>query len=280
MSELIENKGLIRIGERNKVKNVPPPPTPSPIAGIKKVILVASGKGGVGKSTVAVNLAVSLGKLGYKTGLVDADIHGPSLARMMGISGQPAIESNQMIPMVNHGIKCMSMGLLMKEDAPVVWRGPMISKALYQLFRGAKWDELDYLVVDLPPGTGDIHLSIAQNFSVAGAVIVTTPQEISLIDVKKCINMLKKVNISIIGIVENMSYFEDSTGNKNFIFGKEGGKKLAETLGTKLLGEIPLNPDITETSDSGNPVSISKPEEKTAKIFEDIARSVTNIVVL
>jgi len=249
---------------------VAPPPTPSPLAGVKKIILVGSGKGGVGKSYVAVNLAVALAKAGHKTGLVDADIHGPSVAKMLGISGEPLVEKNQIIPPEKYGIKVMSMGFLIGEEAPLVWRGPMISKALYQLLRAAKWGELDFLVIDMPPGTGDIHLSIAQNFTVDGAVIVTTPQEVAILDVKKCINMLKKVGIPILGIVENMSYFADSGGNKNYIFGVPKGKQLAKAVGTELLAEIPLDQKISELSDKGIPAG--------GAIFDEVAGKVRDLV--
>jgi len=258
--------------------NFPPPPTPSPLAGVKKIILVASGKGGVGKSTVAVNLAVAIAKAGYKTGLVDADIHGPSVARMLGISGAPEVENNQIIPPEKYGVKVMSMGFLIGEDAPLVWRGPMISKALYQLLRAAKWGELDFLVIDMPPGTGDIHLSIAQNFTVDGAVIVTTPQEIALLDVKKCINMLKKVGVPIIGIVENMSYFVDGAGSKNYIFGPSKGKLLAEAAATNFLGEIPLEPEISKTADAGIPLGFAESGGSGTKIILDIAARVVEQV--
>ena len=273
----VVKEGSIRIGKREEKKNVPPPPTPSPIAGVKNVILVGSGKGGVGKSTIAVNLAVSLGKLGFKTGIVDADIYGPSVARMLGLKKEPDVKDGQMVPPISHGIKCMSMGFILSEDAPVVWRGPMISKALYQLLRGAKWDELDFLIIDMPPGTGDIHLSIAQNFSVKGAVVVTTPQDIALIDVKKCIGMLNKVNIPVLGLIENMSYFEDPTSKKRtHIFGEGGGKKLAETYGVELLGEIALEPKIATLSDLGTAPAEDK---ELGKIFSSFAKKISDKVL-
>jgi len=215
---------------------------PKKIEGIKHIIAVASGKGGVGKSTVAVNLAVALVKEGYVTGLVDADIYGPSVARMMNLSGEPEVKEARMIPPENYGVKTMSMGLLLAEDAAVVWRGPMISKALQQLMMGANWGNLDFLVIDLPPGTGDIHLSIAQNFDVSGVVIVSTPQEVALLDVKKAIAMFAKVHVQVLGVVENMSYFDDpDTGKRNYIFGKGSVKKMASEQNLDILAEIPLN---------------------------------------
>lgn len=268
----------IKIGPKEQKKNVPPPPTPSPIAGVKNVILVGSGKGGVGKSTVAVNLAVSLAEQGFKTGIVDADIYGPSVAKMLGLNTQPEVKNGQMIPPESHGIKCMSMGFIINEDAPVVWRGPMISKALYQLLRGANWGELDFLVIDMPPGTGDIHLSIAQNFNVKGAVVVTTPQDIALLDVKKCIVMLQKVNIPILGVIENMSYFIDpASKNKTRIFGEGGGKKVAENFGIKFLGEIPLEPEITKFSDAGK--AFVKSENASAKVFASLAKEISENIL-
>ncbi len=258
-------------------KNVPSPPSPSPIAGIKNVIIVGSGKGGVGKSTIAANLATTFALLGYRTGLVDADIYGPSVARMMNISKHdPQVKNNQIVPPENHGVKCMSMGFLLDENAPVVWRGPMISKALYQLLRGATWGELDFLVIDLPPGTGDIHLSIAQNFNVRGAVAVTTSQDIAILDVKKFINMLGKVNIPILGVIENMSFFEDpDSGKKHYIFGSGGAKNLADAIGAPLLGQIPLDSRVTETSDSGKPISIAAPDHIISKTFKNICTTIT-----
>ena len=246
----------IRVGARAEPKNnVPPPPTPKPLAGVKRIIAVASGKGGVGKSTIAVNLAVAFAKSGLKVGLVDADIYGPSLAKMLGLKEKPEVVDNQMIPPVRHGVKLMSMGLLLDENTPTVWRGPMVSKALAQLFRGAAWGELDILVVDMPPGTGDIHLSIAQNFEVSGVVIVSTPQEVALLDVKKAIGMFEKLHIPILGMIENMSYFEVNK-ERHYPFGKEGAKKLSQQLGLPFLGELPIDSAISQGGDSGEPFGL------------------------
>lgn len=255
----------------------PAPPTPKPIPGVRHAIAVAAGKGGVGKSTVAVNLAVALAKLGHKVGLVDADIYGPSIARMMQLEGKPDIRDNKMVPPERYGVKCMSMALLLDENAPAVWRGPMATKALAQLVVGADWGELDYLVLDLPPGTGDIHLTIAQNFTLSGAVIVATPQEVALLDVRKAIGMFGKVGIPVLGVVENMSYFIDpNSGTKLYIFGQMGVKKMAEAHHIALLGEIPVEPLVSETSDSGEPITASHPDHAIAQAFMAIAKQVSD----
>ena len=247
----------IRIGARAEPRNVPPPPTPKPLAGIKRIIAVASGKGGVGKSTIAVNLAVAFAQKGLRVGLVDADIYGPSLAKMLGLKEKPEVVDNQMIPPMRYGVKLMSMGLLLDENTPTVWRGPMVSKALSQLFRGAAWGELDVLVIDMPPGTGDIHLSIAQNFEVSGVVIVSTPQEVALLDVKKAIGMFEKMHIPILGMIENMSYFEEpTTKTRHYPFGKEGAKNLSQKLGLPYLGELPIDAVISSGGDSGEPFGL------------------------
>ena len=241
-------------GREAKV-NVPPPPTPKPLAGVKRIIAVASGKGGVGKSTVATNLAVAFAQKGLRVGLVDADIYGPSLAKMLGLKEKPEIVDNQMIPPMRHGVKLMSMGLLLDEKTPTVWRGPMVSKALSQLFRGAAWGELDLLIIDMPPGTGDIHLSIAQNFEVSGVVMVSTPQEVALLDVKKAIGMFEKLHIPILGMIENMSYFEIA-GTRHYPFGKEGAKNLSQKLGITFLGELPIDEAISQGGDKGEPFAL------------------------
>lgn len=251
----------------------PAPPKPKALDGIRHIIAVVSGKGGVGKSTVAVNLAVALAQSGAKVGIVDADIYGPSLPKMLGLSGKPEIEHNRMIPPMAHGISCLSIGLLLDEDSPAAWRGPMVAKALSQLFREADWGTLDYLVVDMPPGTGDVHLSIAQNFTLSGAVVVTTPQEVALLDTRKAAALLEKLNIPVLGVVENMSYFVDAAGNHTAIFGEGGGETLAALTGAPLLAKLPLYADVVKLADTGTPVA-ALPQHEAAKLFKKIAESI------
>lgn len=252
---------------------------------VKHTIAIASGKGGVGKSTVAVNLALALSSLNLKVGLLDADIYGPSIPLMMGINTKPKIiqdnGSNKMIPLENYGIKLMSIGFLIDEDNPVIWRGPMASGALKQFMSDVNWGELDYLIYDLPPGTGDIQLTLVQTIPLSGAVIVTTPQEVSLIDAKKGLKMFERVNVPVIGIVENMSYFiAPDTGTKYNIFGSGGGEKLANELNTKFLGGIPIDPRIREGGDNGKPIVQELPQSNESQIITDIAKKLDSIMKL
>ncbi len=245
---------------------------PAVIPGVRHIIAIASGKGGVGKSTTAVNIAIALAALGYKTGLLDADIYGPSIPTMMGLSGKPAIQDNKMVPMDCAGVRCLSVGSLMGEDVAFIWRGPMVTKALFQLFRGTIWGELDILVVDMPPGTGDTHLSLAENYPVSGAVIVSTPQKVALQDARKALTMFEKVHIPILGMVENMSHFVDPvSGNKSYIFGEGGAKEMADSLGIPVLGEVPLEMEIREKADKGQPLELSQPVRA---IYKDIAEQI------
>ncbi len=241
----------------------------------KNIISIASGKGGVGKSTFAVNLSVALKSFGLKVGLLDADIYGPSIPRMMGILKKPEINENKkMIPITNYGIKCMSIGFILNEEAPTVWRGPMVMKALEQMFNGVEWGALDYLIIDLPPGTGDAQLTLAQSSKLSGSIIISTPQDVALADARKGINMFKKVDVDILGIVENMSYFVcDNCKEKHYIFSKDGAKKEALNFGIPFLGEIPINKKLREQSDNGRPSCIDDPNGEISKKFISIAQN-------
>ena len=250
------------------------------VPGVRTIIAVASGKGGVGKSTVSVNLAVALARLGHAVGLLDADIYGPSMPRMMGITGKPSSpDGKQIIPMENHGLKVMSMGFLVPEDTPMIWRGPMVMGALEQMLRDVLWGELDVLVVDMPPGTGDVQLTMAQRVPLAGAIIVSTPQDIALLDARKGLNMFRKVDVPVLGIIENMSLFVcPHCGERTDIFGHGGAREEAEKLGCPFLGEIPLHKDIREASDSGVPIVVADPESEHAKAYVGIARGIAATV--
>ena len=244
------------------------------VPGIRRVIAVASGKGGVGKSTVSVNLACALRHLGAEVGLLDCDIYGPSLPLMMGIHNRPTLsEAEKLVPPANHGVRLMSMGLLVEGDAPVIWRGPMIMKTIQQFISDVDWGELDFLVVDLPPGTGDAQLSLCQTVPLDGGVIVTTPQEASLGVVRKGIAMFEKVNVPILGIVENMSFFIAPNGERIEIFGHGGGRAEAQRRNVPFLGEIPIYVEIRQGGDAGRPVVASHPQEAPAQAFINIAKT-------
>ena len=252
----------------------------SPVPGIKSIVAVASGKGGVGKSTIAVNLACALQQLGYKTGLLDCDIYGPSIPIMMGTKKQPeVIDEDMLLPIIQYGLEIMSIGFLLNDDEPVIWRGPMIQSAVKQFLKGVQWGELDFLVIDLPPGTGDAQLSLAQAVPLTGAVIVTTPQDVALIDARKGVAMFNKVNVPVLGIVENMSHFICPHCNeKTAIFSHGGGKKEAEKQKVTFLGEIPLDIDIRIGGDEGKPIVIANPESPQSKAFMNVAGLVANTV--
>ncbi|MBK3745942.1 P-loop NTPase [Paraburkholderia aspalathi] len=254
----------------------PRPPAKPGVPGITAIIAVASGKGGVGKSTTAVNLALGLQAIGLKVGILDADIYGPSMPRLLGLSGRPeTVEGRILKPMENYGLKVMSMGFLVDEETPMIWRGPMVVSAITQMLREVEWGQLDVLVVDMPPGTGDAQLTMAQKVPLAGAVIVSTPQDLALIDARKGLNMFRKVDVPLLGIVENMSYFvAPDTGTRYDIFGHGGARKEAERLGVPFLGEVPLHMDIRAHSDNGTPVTISEPDSVHAGIYRDIAKKV------
>ena len=245
------------------------------VPGLARIIAVASGKGGVGKSTCSVNLACALRHLGAKVGLLDCDIYGPSIPLMMGIKQRPTISPEEkMVPPANHGVKLMSMGFLLDGDQPVIWRGPMITKTIQQFFHAVEWGELDYLLVDLPPGTGDAQLSLCQTVPLDGGIIVTTPQEASLGVVRKGIAMFEKVNVPILGIIENMSYFTTPNGERVEIFGHGGGRAEAERQRIPFLGEVPIFTEIRAGGDCGVPVVVSAPDEAAGKAFLKIAEAV------
>ena len=244
------------------------------VPGVTHIVAVASGKGGVGKSTTAVNLALALEVNGLRVGLLDADIYGPSMPRMMGISGKPRTTADKKLePMKNYGVKCMSIGFLVPEDTPMIWRGPMVISAIQQMLRDVDWGELDILVVDLPPGTGDAQLTMAQQVPLSGAVIVSTPQDIALLDARKGLNMFRKVDVPVLGIVENMSYFLcPHCGTRSDIFSHGGARREAAQLGVDFLGEVPLDIAIRETSDAGTPIVNSQPDSAHATLYREMAR--------
>jgi ATP-binding protein involved in chromosome partitioning len=245
-----------------------------PMPGIRNIIAVASGKGGVGKSTTAVNLALALAAEGASVGILDADIYGPSQPRMLGISEKPeSRDGKTMEPLRKYGLQAMSIGFLIEEDTPMIWRGPMVTQALEQLLRDTNWQDLDYLVVDLPPGTGDVQLTLSQKIPVSGAVIVTTPQDIALLDARKGLKMFEKVEVPVLGIVENMSiHICSKCGHEEFIFGQGGGETMASDYEVDLLGALPLDIRIREHADGGEPTVIREPDSRIAEIYREIAR--------
>src|ERR1700751_818479 len=261
---------------------MPPGPAPpqmperQPIPGVKNLVAVASGKGGVGKTTVAVNLALALGKLGHKVGLLDGDVYGPNVPIMLGTKKEPQVTADRhIIPVESQGLKVISMGLLNPGDKPMIWRGPMLHRVMQQFLRSVVWGELDYLIVDLPPGTGDVQLSLIQMVPVTGAVLVTTPSQVALADVRKAIEMFRQVNVDILGIVENMSYFAcPHCGGKIDVFGRGEGRRIAEAYGVPLLGEIEIDPRIRIGGDTGNPVALLGPDAPGAKSLYAMARAV------
>jgi ATP-binding protein involved in chromosome partitioning len=249
------------------------------IPGVARIIAVASGKGGVGKSTTAVNLALALSSLGWRIGILDCDIFGPSLPRLLNLKTKPQVENRLILPLVAYGIKAMSIGFMIDEEEPVVWRGPMVMAAVQQMLREVAWGELDCLVVDMPPGTGDAQLTLAQNVALAGAVIVSTPQDLALVDARRGIAMFNKVDVPVLGIVENMSYFLcPHCGGRSDIFAHGGARHEAERLGVPFLGEIPLALGIRETSDAGKPIVVAEPESANAMAYRDIAARVRAVL--
>src|SRR5713101_3905193 len=268
-------------GRKDRMMATMPPKGPTapqgqPIPGVKNIVAVASGKGGVGKTTCAVNLAIALSRMGRRVGLLDADIYGPNVPLMLGTREQPQVETERRIhPVEAYGLKMISMGLLVPEDRPMIWRGPMLHSALTQFLRNVVWGELDYLIIDLPPGTGDVQLTLIQNVAVTGAVIVTTPSIVALADVRKAIEMFRQVNVEVLGVVENMSYLAcPHCGKRVDVFGSGEGKRIAEAFGVPLLGEIEIDPRIRIGGDTGKPVAALGEDAGEAKSVYAIARAV------
>ena len=253
-----------------------PAPGPMTVPGIERVIAISSGKGGVGKSTVSCNVAVALASRGFRVGLMDADFYGPNIPRMLGVYERPGIDANKrIIPLEAFGVKLMSIGFLVDRDAPAIWRGPIITKVIQQFLHDVAWGELDYLFVDMPPGTGDAQLSLVQQVVVNGAVVVTTPQEVAVGDALRGAKMFERVNVPVLGIVENMSGFLDPvTGMRHDLFGSGGGQRLAEELGVPLLGEVPLQPGLVDAADAGRPIVVEAPDSAAAAMLRDVATRV------
>ncbi|CAN5433109.1 Mrp/NBP35 family ATP-binding protein [soil metagenome] len=252
----------------------------TPIAGVRNIIAVGSGKGGVGKSTTAINIAIALSRMGARVGVLDADIYGPNVPGMLGASGRPKVIDNRIIPIQASGVVCMSMGFMVDEDTPLVWRGPMLHGVLKQLLHEVNWGQLDYLVIDLPPGTGDVQLSLAQTVPVTGTVIVTTPQNVALQDAKKGITMFQKINVPILGLVENMSYYLcPQCGHRDEIFDNAGGEEAAKKFGVPFLGRVPLNTQIREAMDIGKPIAF-RDDTPFAEIYRDIAQKIAQQISL
>lgn len=260
------------------------PPPPQKIPGVRRIIAVASGKGGVGKSTVSANLAAAIAQVLEEegiapavgsVGILDCDIYGPSIPMMLGLNEQPTLRGSKIVPPEAHGLKVMSMGLLLDENTPVVWRGPVVGKAIRQFANDVDWGALEVLVVDLPPGTGDAQITLVQTLALDGAVVVTTPQDVAVSVAQRGARMFDKVNVPLVGVIENMSYFENpATGERDYIFGQGGGAKTAAMLGTELLGEVPLSSDVRSGGDSGTPITVALPHSIPAQIFRSAAREI------
>jgi ATP-binding protein involved in chromosome partitioning len=246
------------------------------INGVKKIIAIASGKGGVGKSTIAVNLAITLKNLKYNVGILDADIYGPSIPKMIGILEKPKSEDGvNLIPIKKFDLQCMSIGFMVSEETPMIWRGPMVASTIKTFANKVLWDNVDFLIIDMPPGTGDALLTFSQEIDIDGAVIVTTPQDIAIIDVKRGIEMFKRTNVKILGIIENMTSFTSDDGVEHFIFGKDGGKNIASKFNIELLGQIPININLRKNSDEGSPFVDQFKDHEVSKFFLEIANKIT-----
>ena len=263
------------LSDRFKGNTAPKSFIKKPIKGTKFTIAISSAKGGVGKSTFAMNFALALKSIGYKVGILDADIYGPSLPKMMSINNKPESKDGKiLIPIEQYGLQCMSIGFLVEEETPMIWRGPMVTSAIKTFTEKVLWNNLDFIVVDMPPGTGDTQLTFAQQIKVDGAVIVSTPQEIALLDVKRGIRMFDKLKVPILGLVDNMSFFQSDDGKKHNIFGEGGVEKVANDYEKKFLGKIPIDIDLRSAADTGKPLFEKNPEHKTSKIFKEIANKI------
>ena len=262
------------LSEAMKAKMTPKSFTKNPIRGTKFTIAVSSAKGGVGKSTFAINLAMALKNLGSKVGILDADIYGPSLPKMMNISQKPESDGKSLTPIEKYGVQCISIGLLVEEETPMIWRGPMVISAIKTFTQKVLWNNLDFLIIDMPPGTGDTQLTFAQEIKVDGAIIISTPQEIALLDVKRGIKMFDKLKVKIVGLIDNMSYFEGDDGKKYNIFGEGGVERVAKEFNKNFLGKIPINPDVGKAADNGKPLVEENPEHKISKIYLELAKKI------
>ena len=262
------------LSEAMKAKMTPKSFTKNPIQGTKFTIAISSAKGGVGKSTFAINLAIALKNLGSKVGVLDADIYGPSLPKMMNISQKPESDGKSLTPIEKYGVQCISIGLLVEEETPMIWRGPMVISAIKTFTQKVLWNNLDFLIIDMPPGTGDTQLTFAQEIKVDGAIIISTPQEIALLDVKRGIKMFDKLKVKIVGLVDNMSYFEGDDGKKYNIFGEGGVERVAKEFNKNFLGKIPINPDVGKAADNGKPLVEENPEHKISKIYLELAKKI------
>ena len=262
------------LSEAMKAKMTPKSFTKNPIQGTKFTIAISSAKGGVGKSTFAINLAMALKNLGSKVGILDADIYGPSLPKMMNISQKPESDGKSLTPIEKYGVQCISIGLLVEEETPMIWRGPMVISAIKTFTQKVLWNNLDFLIIDMPPGTGDTQLTFSQEIKVDGAIIISTPQEIALLDVKRGIKMFDKLKVKIVGLVDNMSHFEGDDGKKYNIFGEGGVERVAKEFNKNFLGKIPINPDVGKAADNGKPLVEENPEHKISKVYLELAKKI------
>ncbi len=268
------DKKTAGLSEAMKAKMTPKSFTKNPIQGTKFTIAISSAKGGVGKSTFAINLAMALKNLGSKVGILDADIYGPSLPKMMNISQKPESDGKSLTPIEKYGVQCISIGLLVEEETPMIWRGPMVISAIKTFTQKVLWNNLDFLIIDMPPGTGDTQLTFSQEIKVDGAIIISTPQEIALLDVKRGIKMFDKLKVKIVGLIDNMSYFEGDDGKKYNIFGEGGVERVAKEFNKNFLGKIPINPDVGKAADNGKPLVEENPEHKISKIYLELAKKI------